>query len=221
MASDAFKAFPKSSVQFLRDLKANNTRDWFKANKAMYEDALKTPARAFADTMAGDLGALTGVSHTAKIFRIHRDLRFSKDKRPYNAHLHISFMPDMDVPAPPQWFFALETDRLVFGTGIFAFEKPALEAFRERISGPDGKTLETLLRKLQAKTVRLRDPDLKRVPAGYPKDHPRAELLKHKGLTAWTDIADPEAGSKPQFMKTCAREFSRLKPLFDWLATAR
>ena len=221
MTSDRFKSFPKSSVQFLRDLEANNTRDWFNANKAVYESALKAPAKAFADSMSEDLEELTGAAHAAKIFRIHRDLRFSKDKRPYNTHLHISFTPDMDLPAPPRWFFALETDRLVFGAGVFGFEKAPLEAFRERVSGPEGMKLEALLKTLLAKDARLGDPELKRVPAGYPKDHPRANLLRHKGLTAWTDIANPATASKPQFMKTCGKEFSRLKPLFDWLADDR
>lgn len=219
MTDGTFSKFPAETVGFLKDLKANNTRAWFAENKAIYERAIKHPADAFGITMAARLEALTGLPHRPKIFRIHRDIRFSKDKTPYNGHLHVSFRPEIDLSAPPQWFFALETDRLVFGAGVFGFEKAALNAFRERVLGPEGAGLTGILDALQCDGVRLGDAHLKRVPAGYPKDHPRAALLKHKGLTAWTDVRPPEIAAKPRFMKVGNDAFTRLQPLFDWLAT--
>ncbi len=220
MTDDKFSKFPEESVQFLKELKENNNRDWFIDNKAGYEQAIKLPAKAFGDAMAARLESLTGIAHQPKIFRINRDLRFSKDKTPYNTHLHISFLPDIDVSAPPRWFFALETDRLVFGAGVFGFEKSALEVFRARVVGKDGVKLADILQSLVADGLRLGKPDLKRVPPGYPKDHPRANLLKQKSLTAWSDIKDPDNAAKPSFIKTCDNRFAILKPLFDWLAIA-
>ena len=83
--------FSPETLKFLRALKKNNTRDWFHENKAWYEAAWKTPANAFIEAMCFRLQAETDTEHSAKLFRIHRDIRFSKDKTPYNSHLHILF----------------------------------------------------------------------------------------------------------------------------------
>ena len=167
MADTGFAGFPKEAVKFLSDLKANNTRDWFTANKATYEAAIKGPAAEFCEAMSRKLEKLTGTPCKSKVFRIHRDLRFSKDKTPYNAHLHISFTPETDQASPPCWFFGLEPKRIVLGTGTFGFDKQALEAYRERIDGLDGRKLAKLFEKLAGQGARTGEPDLKRVPSGY------------------------------------------------------
>ena len=85
-----FLGFPDTQA-FLRDLRANNDRDWFNAHKATYERVYKAPAEAFVAELRPRLEALAGVTLGGKVFRIHRDVRFSKDKSPYNTHLHIGF----------------------------------------------------------------------------------------------------------------------------------
>ena len=217
MADAGFSGFPKEAVKFLSDLKANNTRDWFTANKATYESAIKGPAAEFCEAMSGKLEKLTGTPCKSKVFRIHRDLRFSKDKTPYNAHLHISFTPETGQASPPCWFFGLEPTRIVLGAGTFGFDKSALEAFRERVDGPDGKKLAKLLEKLGAQGARIGEPDLKRVPSGYAQDHPRADLLRRKGLSAWLDTEDTKTASSPDFVATCQVKFKTLRPIYDWL----
>ena len=176
--------FSTDSTAFLQDLAKNNDREWFAANKARYEQYLKKPAAAFAQEMAGKLEALTGTPHKPKVFRIYRDVRFSKDKTPYNTHLRISFAPEGEAKTPPGWFFGIEQDHVVVGTGVFGYEKAELERFRDRIAGSDGAALEKILGKLKATGVRIGEPYLKRIPAGYDADHPRSDLLRHKGLTA-------------------------------------
>jgi len=88
-----FEAFPGDALTFLQDLRANNERAWFNEHKKTYETAIKQPAEAFCRAMATALETLTDQPHGHKIFRIHRDVRFSKDKTPYNTHLHIAFTP--------------------------------------------------------------------------------------------------------------------------------
>lgn len=215
--STTFSGFSEDAVQFLKDLKANNKREWFNANKQIYEAEIKKPAEAFCDAVAEDLETLTGRAHTAKIFRIHRDVRFSKDKTPYNTHLHIGFMPASDMTTPPCWFFGLDTEKLTLGTGIFAFEKQQLEMFRERVAGSDGSDLAKLLDKLEANGMRISGAELKRVPAGYPKEHPQADLLCRKGLSAWVDLGGPDQATSSDLVKSCRRSFKQLKPVFDWL----
>ena len=217
MAGDGFPGFPKEAVKFLSDLNANNTRDWFTANKVTYEAAIKQPAAGFCEAMSARLEKMTGTPCKSKIFRIHRDLRFSKDKTPYNAHLHISFTPETGQTSPPCWFFGLEPNRIVLGGGTFGFDKQALDAFRERVDGPDGKKLTKLLEKLETKGARTGEPDLKRVPSGYAQDHPHADLLRRKGISAWLDIKDTKSASSPEFVASCHQNFKMLKPVHQWL----
>ena len=89
-----FECFSPDALRFLGGLKANNTKDWFAANKSTYEAHLKAPGKRFADAMADALRDLTGEDHSSKIFRIHCDVRFSKDNTTYNANLHLAFTPD-------------------------------------------------------------------------------------------------------------------------------
>lgn len=217
MAQDAFPGFTKETVRFLQELKANNTREWFGDNKSAYENAVKAPAQHFCDALTGQLQILTGAAHKSKIFRIHRDLRFSKDKTPYNAHLHISFIPESKMAAPPCWFFGLAPERLTVGAGVFAFDKPALEAYRQRVDGKDGVALAALLDLLKQDGVRIGDIELKRVPTGYPQDHPRTDLLRRKGLSVWRDFKDTQPAVGANAVQNCVSAFSELKPVCDWL----
>ncbi len=135
--------FPENTVTFLRDLAANNNRGWFNDNKPLYERAIKEPATEFGALLSDHFESLTGRPHKPRVFRIHRDVRFAKDKTPFNAHLHISLTPDGIKPAPA-WMFGLEPDRLVFGAGLMGCDKSGLDAFRTRIAGSDGKRLQRL-----------------------------------------------------------------------------
>ncbi|MEQ9315316.1 MAG: DUF2461 family protein, partial [Henriciella sp.] len=93
-------------------------------------------------------------------------------------------------------------------------------AFRDEAGAPggkDGETLAKILSAFKSESIRLGEPDLKRVPAPYKQDHPRADLLRHKGLTAWIDSLPLATAYGADGPKTCAAEFKRLKPLFDWL----
>ncbi|WP_404402521.1 DUF2461 domain-containing protein [Pelagibacterium halotolerans] len=203
---------------FLADLKANNNREWFEANKERYRTALKEPAEHFAQAMALALEAATGMPQTPRIFRIYRDVRFSKDKTPYNAHLHIGFRPSPSSPDMPAWMLGLEPDRLVVGTGLFAFSPDGLTRWREAVSGPEGNDLASVLSALIKDGIRINDPELKRVPAPYPADHPNADLLRRKSLAVWIDCRDPALAYGETGPDACTRELLRLKPVFDWLA---
>lgn len=202
------------TLAFLKALKANNTREWFAANKADYEAHLKAPAAHFADQMAAALGALTGQAHSSKIFRIHRDVRFSKDKTPYNAHLHIAFTPTGQSGQPPMWFFGLSPGGLSLGCGVFQYDKAALTDFRAAMAGQAGADLIALTAKLRAEGVRLGDPALKRVPAGYDKDHPNAEALRRKGFAAWRDLPDPAFALQPDLAVRVTDLLRPLMPVF-------
>lgn len=209
-----FESFSPAALGFLRHLRANNTKEWFAANKAIYETHLKEASRHFADNMADALLDLTGQTHSSKIFRIHRDVRFSKDKTPYNAHLHIAFIPDGNADQPPMWFFGLSPDDLALGCGVFQYEKEALDAFRTEMAGPKGAEVIQLAAEMRKRGFRVGDPELKRVPSGFDKDHPNDEALRRKGFTVWTDLGNPAFAIEPNLIERTIELFDDLLPVF-------
>ncbi|WP_377194368.1 DUF2461 domain-containing protein [Ruegeria meonggei] len=213
-----FDCFSPAAVGFLQDLKANNTKDWFAANKAVYETHLKTPSKLFADDMALALGDLTGQVHSSKIFRIYRDVRFSKDKTPYNAHLHLAFTPTGQVAQPPMWFFGLSPEKLSLGCGVFQYEKGSLDAFRDAMVGPSGAELMQTTTELRERGYRIGEPELKRVPSGFDKDHPLEEALRRKGFAVWMDTETPAFVLKSNLTERTTAEFAKLMPVFQLLS---
>jgi len=211
----AFDHFSPDALTFFKNLKSNNTREWFAENKTTYDQVVKEPARAFAIAIEDALKDLTGQRHTAKIFRIHRDVRFSKDKTPHNTHLHMSFSNAPSNPNAPMWFFGWDTEGLTLGCGIFQYQKQALEPFRNLMTTEMGGHLNGLVKEAKASGLRVSDPALKRVPNGYDKAHPNSEALRRKGLAVWNDLGRPDLATEPGFVSRCIEGY---KPL---LATHR
>lgn len=212
-----FAGFPEDACRFLAGLKANNNREWFAENKQRYETSLKLPAEAFAAALCERLEELTGAAHTSKIFRIHRDVRFSKDKTPYNAHLHIGFMPAHGA-SMAGWFFGMYPTKATLGAGVFALEKERLTCFRQKLDGEDGDTLRGICDVLLSADFRLSEPELKRTPPPYPSDHPNAEYLRRKSLAAWFDFDNPKWLTGTEAISRCLETFQVLKPLNGWLS---
>ena len=208
--------FTPQAVAFLTDLKANNNREWFAAHKADYDVYVKEASVAFCRLMVEALDGMTGAEHRSKIFRIYRDVRFAKDKTPYKPYQHILFAAGDHRQTPSAWFFGLEPDRLVLGAGKSSFDGEGLVQYREAVAGERGEVLAKILADLQGQGARLNDPSLKRVPSGYDKDHPRADLLRRKGLALWIDL-DVGMASQGDLVATCLAEFKRLRPLVGWL----
>lgn len=207
----------RETLAFLADLKRNNDRDWFNANKARYEAVLKVPSQAFAADIAKKLAAFLATPIEARIFRIHRDVRFSADKTPFNPYLHIAFGPTNPKPGTPSFMIGIEPDDLVIGFGCLVFPNPALLRWRERVAGKAGEVLQAQVEILAAKGMRLSDPELKRVPAPYPGDHPRERLLRHKGFAAWHDFARPDPALGPSGTDTAFEAMRPFRPLYEWM----
>lgn len=217
MITPAPPHFTAETLAFLNDLKASNNRDWFIANKATYEATCKMPAMALAAELSERLRGFTGVDHKSKLFRVNRDVRFSKDKTPYNTHIHISFLPQESEIASLGWMLGLAPDYFSLGCGSFEIDKSALQTFRERIAAEEGCVIEALLAEMEGRGVRLNEPELKRIPAGFDKAHPREALLRRKGLIGWVDLEGPEEALKPDLVERVLARFEVLKPIFDLL----
>ena len=195
--------FPWRGVELLRELEANNNRDWYGAHKAEFTAAVVEPSEAMFGELKTWLNSETGVAMTGKMFRVHRDVRFSKDKTPYNPHVRFSIWPA--GTDGPSFMFSLETDQMVVGAGQFEFAG-RLAAFRQRL-----EEFAALL----GPGLRLDEPGLKKVPAGWPSDAAFAEHLRRKFVAVWIDRPWP-AG---QGQSVSPEDLRRLLPIWRWIAT--
>lgn len=199
---------------FLGKLAQNNSRDWFNDHKPDYEAGLKAPALALLDSVAADLHRSIGSPVTAKLWRPHRDVRFSKDKTPYHLHLHMGWSSQTDGGQPLGWFFGISPDYVTAGAGVMGFDKPGLEAWRKAVDGAAGAALERRITALLAQGMRIDDPELKRVPAPYDKQHPRGGLLRRKGVVLWSDWPSGPTAAQPTDPQDWLRQvFTALEPL--------
>lgn len=207
--------FSPDTLKFLHALNQNNTRDWFQQNRTWYESAWKQPAEAFISALTFRLQTQSDTLHSAKLFRIHRDVRFSKDKTPYNPHMRILIRREGSRAG---LFFGLELDRLVLGSGMMAFDKPQLSAYRGAVAEPAGETLDAVLSAVISNQGRMNPPELARVPKPYDPDHPRGELLRRKSLTVWRDYDDAHRIEAPDLLELCAAQFATYRDLDTWLS---
>jgi uncharacterized protein (TIGR02453 family) len=206
-----FDPFIANAQAFLHDLKANNTRDWWQAHKAIYDDQLKTPALALMDAVCGPLQKLTGVPALPKLFRPHRDVRFSKDKTPYTTHLHMMWQIAAEAPQNPVFFFGIGLDYVTTGAGMMGFDKPVLSNWRKMVD-LDTDRITGIIAGVEAQGFDLREPTLKRVPSPYEADHTAARLLRMKGV-----VASRELTGEGPLTKRLEDRFTNLWPLNDLL----
>lgn len=168
---------------FLTELDASNTRDWWQDNKATYDTMLKAPALALLEEMRAPLAKLTEHDINPKLFRPHRDVRFSKDKTPYNTHLHMMWQVAAGAPQNPVFFFGIGLSYVTAGAGMMGFEKPVLENWRKMVD-LDTARITGIVDGLEKQGFGFREPALKRVPSPHDQDHPAGRLLRMKGVTA-------------------------------------
>lgn len=169
------------AMTFTRELRDNNTRDWFRAQKERYETRLKAPALALLEVMRPALKDLTGHDATPKLFRPQRDVRFSKDKTPYKAHLHMLWRLDAGGRQDPALFFGIDPEGASVGIGVLEFGKDVLADWRKMLD-LDGPRFAAAIEGAQAQGWRLWEPELKRVPSPFGQDHPQADLLRQKRI---------------------------------------
>lgn len=208
-AQSELDGFVDNTRIFLTELAQNNSRDWFYDQKSRYDAFLKRPAEILLDQLVPDLSRLSGAAVRPKLFRPHRDVRFSEDKTPYHVHLHMLW----SLPDGRAWFFGLSPDYATAGAGVMQFDSPGLERYREAVASAAGAELDGMAETIGA---RVDPPVLKRVPAPYEADHERADWLRRKQLVFWLDGLETDLQSDPA--NGLRDAFERLAPLQDWIA---
>jgi len=223
-----FEGFADDGAKFWKALAKHNERSWFLAHKTEYEEGWNAPMKALlADVAKGidrafprcDLGE-------PRVFRVFRDVRFAKDKSPYKTHA-AGFIPvartgkkTTDVPFA-LYFHIGATER--FGAaGHYIMDTDSLSRFRLAVEDDArGMELEKILAKL-AKRGYVADAHegFKRVPKGFDPEHPRAELLKRKGLTVRFPDVPKGILTSPRLVKWLIDATKMSAPLVEWLVYA-
>jgi uncharacterized protein (TIGR02453 family) len=214
--------FPEATSEFLADLRSNNTREWFDANRARYERDVLEPAKSFVRAAAGPLDRLApGIAAEPRvlgsIFRINRDTRFSTDKRPYKDHLDFWFWHGPRASAVSGLFLRLSPDGVATGAGAHSLEKEALRRYRAAVCDRSaGSELAGIARGLDEADIDLFGRSLTRPPAGHVAPADAGPLLLHRALFAAVE-EPPQLATRPDLLERVEVHWTRLAPLHLWL----
>ena len=231
VSAPAFGGFKPEAIQFLLDLAAHNDRAWFQPRKADFELLLKEPMEALVAAL-DDRFAARGIPLRAdpkrSIFRIYRDTRFSKDKSPYKTNVGASIPwvegasgPD-DVVHGNGAYFHFAPGNMFAGGGMWSPDKARLDALRRAVVEEPDRVLAAVEDPgfLETFGPVSSHETLKRVPPGYPADHPLADLLRYKDLTFGRSLTDEEVMA-PSLPDVLVDDFAAAVPVFRFLATLR
>ena len=229
MTHSPFSGFSKNTLQFLTDLEANNNKPWFDTHRSDYDNYFLAPARDFVVALGERLRALSpdvvaDPRVNKSIFRIYRDIRFSKDKTPYKSHLGLWFPVSGSGGKfeNPGYYFHVEPKNLMLGVGIHAFTKPLLKAYRDAVVEPNlGTKLSAVIAARLLRSYNIKTKTYKRVPRGYDPDHEYKDLLLHSGLTSGIDLKIPPELHTPDLVDYCFHHFQELSPIVSWLESIK
>jgi uncharacterized protein (TIGR02453 family) len=222
-----FAGFPDPEARFFRLLAKHQNREWFQAHKREFEDGWLAPMKLLLDEVrdAIDTGYRYCDLGAPKIFRIYRDVRFSRDKSPYKTHVGglvpIKRMGKL-TEVPAALYFHVGQPRSFAAAGHYVMDTRALGRFREAVADEQrGKDLVRLLSALRKKGFSIDSfSNTKRVPKGYPPDHPRAEHLRRKGLVVGFPPLPTGLLASPKLVPWLAKQARSAARLVEWLVFA-
>jgi uncharacterized protein (TIGR02453 family) len=209
MMSPVFTGIPADAFDFFEELAADNTKAWWTEHKDRYEANVRGPVQALLTELEPEFGP-------AKIFRPYRDTRFSKDKTPYKTNLGATTRgKDGSIH-----YFAISPDGMYIGGGYYRMAKDQIARYRAAVADEKkGTELERLVAAAVKAGFEIGGEQLKRVPPGFDKDHPRGDLLKHKGPYLGV-LHEPAAwkGTK-KAAERVATTWRKIQPTTAWFHT--
>jgi uncharacterized protein (TIGR02453 family) len=218
--------FSTELFEFLRELSDNNTREWFAANRDRYRSVVQEPMLQFIADMAEPLRAISPAfiadprPSGGSMFRIHRDVRFSRDTRPYKTHAAAQFRhrAHRDVHAPG-FYLHLEPGQVFVGAGCWHPAREALGAIRSAIVERPARWRSVGSDPLFSAHHHLSGETLKRAPRGYDSGHPLIDDLKRTDFVCLEEFTD-KAACGPAFIDDVAGSFAAARPLVRFLTDA-
>jgi uncharacterized protein (TIGR02453 family) len=200
-APAAFDGFGDDALAFFEGLEADNTKAYWLAHKQTYDAAVRGPMEAL-------LGAIAERWGEGRVFRPYRDVRFSSDKTPYKTHI--------GARVGQERYVELSASGLAAGAGLWEMARDQLARYREAVAGERGEALAAVVATLPGGV--MAHERLATAPRGHPRDHPRVDLLRLKGLAAWQSWGAPDWLSTPHAQERLEEFYAAAQPLVDWLA---
>jgi uncharacterized protein (TIGR02453 family) len=218
--------FTQQGMIFLEKLTRHNDRDWFQQHKSEYEDNVRTPALNFIDDIKNELAHISphflAVAKKAggSLMRVHRDVRFSKDKSPYKTNIGIQFRHEVgkDVHAPG-FYLHVQPDECFIGVGIWRPDSTALSKIRDAIIERDKAWLAAINNRTFKQNFNIGGDSLKTAPRGYDKTHPLIEDLKRKDFIAISPLDEKTVFSK-DIKQHVLKKFSQADDYMQFLCKA-
>jgi uncharacterized protein (TIGR02453 family) len=203
-APSTFRGWSAEAVEFFEEIEVDNSKAFWTAHKGTYENEVLAPMTQLLSELAPEFG-------DGRVFRPYRDTRFSVDKSPYKTNI---------AAHNDAGYISLSAHALGTGCGLHMPDSKALSAFRAAVANQEsGQQLIRVIADLRRKKIQVgAHEELKSAPRGYPADHPRIELLRYKGLTAWKEWpVGPWLGTTA-VKKRIVDFLHASEPLRHWLA---
>jgi uncharacterized protein (TIGR02453 family) len=199
-----FDGIPFAALDFYEDLEADNSKSFWTAHKHIYDEQVKVPLTELAAELSPEFG-------TAKFFRPYRDVRFAKDKTPYKDHQGIYF-------AECRRYLHVSAAGLYVSGGIYQMASDQVGRYRRAVADElPGPALLAAITAAEGAKLSIGGEQLTRVPSGFAKDHPRADLLRRKSLFATRDFGSPEWLKTKRAKTEIVKTWRGMQPLIDWL----
>jgi uncharacterized protein (TIGR02453 family) len=201
-----FRGWPAEALEFFEELEAENSKAFWQRSKSVYESVVRAPMEELLAELEPEWGA-------GRIFRPYRDVRFSADKSPYKTNIAATVGDD--------GYVQLDARGLSVGSGMWEMAPDQLERYRRAVDDDrSGGALANIVTKAGRAGLEIMGHGmLKTAPKGYPKDHPRIELLRHKGLATWQAWpAGPWLGTR-RAKDRVVKFLGLSRPLTEWLHT--
>lgn len=216
--------FPQSTIKFLTALSKNNSKEWFEKNRARYDFELLQPAVQFVIDLGEKLSDLSPNIYAIpkidkSIFRLHRDVRFSKNKAPFKTNLGLYFWEGKRKKMEcPGFYFHIEPTLFFLGSGMYMFTKDQLKKYREIVSDSSkGKELNEIISKLlKKKNYQLGGKTYKKTPRGFDPDYKYNELLLHSGLYIYYESKNFDELTKRDPVTFSIKVFKDMFPIHNW-----
>ena len=219
----SFQGFPKDSLKFLSQIRENNTKEWFEANRYRYESLIKEPSASFVVEMGEHLQALVPTitarpKVNGSLFRIYRDIRFSKDKTPIKSKVGVIFWQGNHIRMQSSCFYLhFSPKELLLASGIRTFDPDLLSAYRDYIKVDEHREgLHNILEDLRDKGYIIEEPGYKRLPKTFDKTITHEYLAKMKAVAVFHSIKASTISNK-QLIPELYKHYEQFLPLQQWL----
>ena len=219
--------FTPALFKFLRELEANNDREWFNANKERYLNEVRGPVQDFIQDFGKHLAKINPYFRAdprpsgGSMFRIYRDVRFAKDKRPYKTHVGILFRhKDATKAQDPGYYLHLAPGRIFAGAGTWHTDRDSITAIRERIVAHPKNWKSITSAKSFKGEWSFGGESLKRAPKGFDIEHPLIEDIRRKDFFVRGQMYTQREVCNADFSRQLAQTYKKATPLMQFLTTA-